>query len=297
VVEYWGTKDTQATSKDDKSHADEKGAGSIVITNDNRQIYPHATQESRKKPSWVEKGTLIVLALTFLAALFAGYEANRLANLTNTAVNDAESAATKQKADTAQALEFAKEAAEASGVSAKAAAESATAATRNVDVIINSERARILTGSIILTKNGDTDPQPKVDYTWINFGRGAAIIRNMLVDCQIVGATVPNIPIDNLSKVKHGQAALGSGGIGGSIGVQYPVPSCLFDRPFTPEDWTAIGAGKTEFILFSGFIRYEDAFHKYNWHFGDIYIPDGKFFSTAGLPEAYNQETQEDQPK
>jgi hypothetical protein len=44
-------------------------------------------------------------------------------------------------------------------------------------------------------------------------------------------------------------------------------------------------------------VRYEDAFHKYKWHFGDLYIPDGKFFSTADLPTAYNQETQEDQPK
>ncbi|MFY9759000.1 MAG: hypothetical protein WAK32_01150 [Xanthobacteraceae bacterium] len=86
MVEYGGSKDAHATGNDDKSQADDKGCRSIVITNDNRNVYPHAAQENGKKPNWVEKGTLIVLFLTLGAALFAGFEAYRLADSTeNTA--------------------------------------------------------------------------------------------------------------------------------------------------------------------------------------------------------------------
>jgi len=56
-------------SDSDKSQAENKRNGSIIITNDNRNIYPQAAHEERKKPNWVERGTLVVLFLTFAAAL------------------------------------------------------------------------------------------------------------------------------------------------------------------------------------------------------------------------------------
>jgi hypothetical protein len=56
-------------------------------------------KQNPKKSNWVEKGTLGVLFLTFVAACYAGYEADRLANLTQTLVSDgAEAAATQLRA-------------------------------------------------------------------------------------------------------------------------------------------------------------------------------------------------------
>ena len=94
---------------------------------------------------------------------------------------------------------------------------------------------------------------------------------------------------------RRGQSVVGSGATRGSTG-ELPIPACTFNAPISAADWKAIEA-REKYILFNGFVRYEDAFHKYKWHFGDLYIVDGKFFSTADLPPAYNQETQEDQPK
>jgi hypothetical protein len=96
--------------------------------------------------------------------------------------------------------------------------------------------------------------------------------------------------------VKHGQFTMQSTGtIGTTIG-QSPMPACVFDGPISAEDWSAI-QNRHKFIVFNGFIRYEDAFHKYKWHFGAIYVVDGKYFTTAALPPAYNQDIQEDQQK
>lgn len=66
-------------SEGGKDHAEQKRDGSVIVTNDNRHIYPQTTKEERKKPNWVEKGTLFVLTLTLIAAGYAGFEAHRLA--------------------------------------------------------------------------------------------------------------------------------------------------------------------------------------------------------------------------
>ena len=71
---------------------------------------------------------------------------------------------------------------------------------------------------------------------------------------------------------------------------------CGFDNPLTPDDWSSIQAGD-KFILYQGFVDYEDAFRKYRWHFGSLYYWNLKGFSTLGVPEAYNHETQQDQTK
>jgi hypothetical protein len=92
MAEDGGSKDTQKVASSDEEKPEEKGRGSIIITNDNRHIYSHEPQQESKKPSWVEKGTLVVLFLTFCAALFAGIEAYSLASDTRIAVVDAEKA-------------------------------------------------------------------------------------------------------------------------------------------------------------------------------------------------------------
>ena len=110
---YLVGKNPAEQSEGGKDHAEQKRDGSVIVTNDNRHIYPQTTKEERKKPNWVEKGTLFVLTLTLIAAGYAGFEAHRLAELTKKAVFDSERTATQQTADTAQSLKIAKEAAAA----------------------------------------------------------------------------------------------------------------------------------------------------------------------------------------
>jgi hypothetical protein len=62
-------------------------------------------EEHPDKPNWVEKGTLIVLGFTLLAACFAGYEAGRLADLTHDMERDAQAAADLTHADNVNSLD------------------------------------------------------------------------------------------------------------------------------------------------------------------------------------------------
>jgi len=50
-------------------------------------------------PNWVEQGTLVVLFLAFLAACYAGYEADRLAAATESALSDARIVAKQAHSD------------------------------------------------------------------------------------------------------------------------------------------------------------------------------------------------------
>jgi hypothetical protein len=144
VVEYWGSKDTEIKSEPTEQRADDKGRGSIIITNDNRHVYPQTPQEGRKEPSWAEKGTLVILTCTFLAAIYAGYEANRLANLTETAVSDSETTATRQATDTTKSLELSKEAADAATIANRAWISPRYIAIESVDRNANSLNVRVL---------------------------------------------------------------------------------------------------------------------------------------------------------
>jgi hypothetical protein len=80
---------------------------------------PHSANDadsSGQRPSGpnydriISSGTLVVLFLTFLAALYAGMEADRLANLTEKAVGHADTAAKTQHSDTLAALQKAEDA-------------------------------------------------------------------------------------------------------------------------------------------------------------------------------------------
>jgi hypothetical protein len=280
------SKATSATADaENHSHAEnQRIAASIDALTHQLERYNAEQEREAPKKRRREKWTIVALtaAAVFTLAL-AGFSA-------------------WQVVETRRAYEPIKTAADAAVQSATAASASAVAgqktaetAAKNVDVLINSERARLLFGSMKLIKNGEIDPTPHIDYTWINFGRGPAIINDLLVDCQLVG-TIPAFPLENSPKVKHGQFTLGSGATGGTSGLPDPLAPCTLDTPLTPDDWASIG-NSTKSILFQGFIRYEDAFHRYRWHFGGLYWGNVKFFSTAGLPPAYNEETQEDQPK
>jgi hypothetical protein len=68
--------------------AEKECCGSIIITNNNSNQHPNTSNEHADKPNWVEQGTLFVLALTLIAAGYAGYQAGRLADLTHDIIVD-----------------------------------------------------------------------------------------------------------------------------------------------------------------------------------------------------------------
>jgi hypothetical protein len=249
---------------------------------------PRAPRRDSDPPNWADKGTLAILVLTFGAAYYAGHEADRLATDTETALSDARTVASQTHTDNVAALAKTDEA-------VKAANRSADSASKNIDVLIGSERARLFIGKVTLNKASENDPAPKIDYTWVNLGRGPAIVNDMLLTCQIVDKAIPTIPFDDATKLRHGQFAIGGGASAGTTDASVPLPTCLVGGQLTPADWVAINADQKS-ILFSGFLRYQDAFHKYKWHFGLLYVGEGKFFSNGPIP-TYNWEIQEDRAK
>jgi hypothetical protein len=244
------------------------------------EAYANRRQESgeNKSNTYISIATLVFVILT-TTGIF--YQALILHN-TDVAAHDSATAA--------------KDAATAASTSATVAQKTAETAAENVSVLINSERARLLTGSLQLIKNGETDPTPHIDYTWINFGRGAAIVTAVLIDCRVVGKTIPAFPLEDSPKVSRGLFTIGSGATGGTSGMAIPMAPCVFDNPITPDDWPALQQ-RDKYILYQGFLDYEDTFRRYRWHFGSLYYFALKGFSTNGLPEAYNHETQQEQAK
>jgi hypothetical protein len=92
------TDNTIGKHANEKTGADQNGADqknpSVLATP--RDIDSNAPIRKPKPPNWVEKWTLIALVFTFFAALYAGYEATRLANGTDRLVRDAEDTAERQ---------------------------------------------------------------------------------------------------------------------------------------------------------------------------------------------------------
>jgi len=133
--EYLIGKNAAEKADRDKDHAEQKRDGAIIVANDNRNVYPDAAHEDRKKPNWVEKGTLVVLTLTLFAAGYAGYEAHRLADSTEMAIGDARRVAEGQSKDTAESLKIARDAADAATTAADTALKQAAAAEKQVAVM------------------------------------------------------------------------------------------------------------------------------------------------------------------
>src|ERR1700719_3225230 len=79
------------------------------------------------------------------------------------------------------------ESAAAAKDAADAAKKSAEATATNVDVLVNYERVKLFIGVLTLIKNGENDPHPQVNYSWINLGRGPAVTSEVEFDCQLVG--------------------------------------------------------------------------------------------------------------
>jgi hypothetical protein len=79
-----------------KDRPHEQRSDAATVTNESDIVRSDRSQRSRKESNCVENGTLLVLFFTFLAAVYAGYEAKRLADATGVSISDARSATAKQ---------------------------------------------------------------------------------------------------------------------------------------------------------------------------------------------------------
>jgi hypothetical protein len=147
------------------------------------------------------------------------------------------------------------ESAAAAKDAADAAKKSADATSKNVDVLFNSERAKLFVGTLVLNKASDTDSHPQVNYTWVNLGRGVALVSEIEVNCEVVKDAIPSNPRDDEHKIRRGQAAIGPNASAGVGTAPTPLPPCSIETAISPADWAEIATNQ-KFILFDGYIRY-----------------------------------------
>src|SRR5579872_2997122 len=83
------------------------GDASFDRSHDHRDTNPAGNQPEQYEGEWIGATTLVVLYLTFCAAVYAAIEGKRLADLTIEAITHADDATTTQHTDTLEALKVA----------------------------------------------------------------------------------------------------------------------------------------------------------------------------------------------
>jgi hypothetical protein len=256
----------------------------------------------------ISAGTLFVLFLTFLAALFAGLEADRLVIETRKAIRHSDLAARIQHEDTLAALQKAEDAnatAKAatnrqsadtetalglSRTSTDATTKAAEAATRAVDANIASERARLFIGGVTFIRSGEKDPNPKLTFQIVNLGKTGALITGLSDECAIVPMIIPPTPSYNPQHFYPAMDVVG----GGTVFTPPHGYECILDNPLTDDDFAELAA-QHKMILLKGFANFQDVFSQvFTKHFGLYsYGKDGGFFALHGIHSAYNDETRD----
>jgi hypothetical protein len=180
-----------------------------------------------------------VITLAFLAAVYAGLQAGRLADLTKIAIDNANGEAQRQAADTRAALALSKQAADA--------------AVHAVDENIASERARLFVGEVDFVNWDRITPNPNVSFKIFNLGRTTALVAEYSINCDLYPMTHPDVP----NVVKHipvgGYIVIASGGDMGHSA------DCGIENPVTADDYTALTNSSKIFYL-RGYIHFQDVF-------------------------------------
>jgi hypothetical protein len=165
---------------------------------------------------------------------------------------------------------------------ANAAKESAEAASASVRAFIDSERGRMFISQFKLIKKEENDPQPTIDYTFINVGRGTVVLIQGSIECELIGSEFPRYIIVDPTKAFATDIAVVAGTLIGSNTQPVSLPPCPpFRTPLTADDYANIAAKKA-YILVKGFLRYRTGFDDiYRRNFASIYGARGDKF--AGL--------------
>jgi hypothetical protein len=258
----------------DKNKSNDHGGLTIFITQDTHTNTkpPNTHSEAKDQPNWVEKWTLVVLFLAFIAATYAGYEANRLADLTQIVIDDAAKVSKQQAQDTTTALGLSK--------------QSADAAASAVETNIATERARLFLGNVFF-KGDREDPYPIISFQIINLGKTSALVIGVSYECSIIS---PNIDINPTCDPKRLRLAMNVVS-SGSIFTPPVGQECTFDRDVIKEDYVGLST-KSKIILFKGFVRFKDIFsNTFTKRFG-VYgygATETEFFPIANA-DGYNIE-------
>jgi hypothetical protein len=179
---------------------------------------------------------------------------------------------------------------------ANAAKESAEAARSSVRAFIDSERGRMFISEIKLIKKDANDPQPAIDYTFVNAGRGTVVLIQGSIECNLVGTELPSIVTFDATKVFGANNPITPDSIIGSNTDRVFLPRCSVDPPLSATEIAKI-ANKQAYILFKGFIRYRTGFNDiYRRNFASVYGTHGEYFSEVTIP-GYNEEYREPNPK
>jgi hypothetical protein len=239
-------------------------------------------------------GTLFVLFLTFLAALFAGIEADKLVIQTRKAAHQADKAsiAALQKAEDANvnsekiAEQQAKDTIVALGLSQKAAEAAETSANATIAL----ERPYFFISDVEFVQDaGPLDPSPHIDFNYVNVGRVPGIVKLFYAECLVL-KIIPAVPEVHLDKFRRADNAIGAGASLGSATSPAVLPKCTFKDPFTPELYESIKKGN-DVVFFQSIILYEGALDfSYSRSVGLRYDPASANFYDVGATYNYSDQ-------
>lgn len=242
------------------------------------------TIEEKKEDAGKTIREMVTIALIF-CAFIASFVGDVIFYFT---MVDNKNAAETQHKDTLSQLKILEN--QLSATSTQASAEAAS-----VQAFINSERGQLFIGSMTLNKVNDNDPNPTVQFSFVNMGHSAVVIDKVLTYCTVVWSwAIPTIPDFTPAKVNEGEFSIGSDasfGTPNTGSTNSNLTSCSFPAVVTADDWTRISGG-AEYLLLYARVQYRDDFRAYTSDFGGIYGGQDKGFTTSGLSSSFNQENQ-----
>jgi hypothetical protein len=151
---------------------------------------------------------------------------------------------------------------------------------------IATERARVLAGPTgEVQTNGENDPMPGFPVRIMNLGPTAALVRGILIQCDINPSEFERVPSYDEAQFRWTASPI----MGGTVSPNPLDKVCHPSQPLSQDDLAGL-AGKTKIILLKGYVLYQDMFGQ-GWkkHFGLFGYGDGKFFNVEH-DDAYNAE-------
>jgi hypothetical protein len=242
---------------------------SPIPTQQNSEGHRDSTRHVYLKRDCFDFINTIVITLAFFAAVYAGSEAKRLADLTQTAVTNSTSDSARQAADTQSSLAISKQAADA--------------ATRTVEETIAVERGRLTTGGIKFVDWDGKNPNPNIALQIVNIGRTTALASGYYFACDLYPLQVHPVKVTYHIETE--------GNIVISPGAVYTIDQgtgCGMLDKFSSDDYTSLTKA-TKAIVVTGYIKFKDVFDQHwtkefsfrSW--GNGFLPD----------EGHNQETKD----
>jgi hypothetical protein len=155
---------------------------------------------------------------------------------------------------------------------------------------IATERARVLAGPTgEVRRNGENDPMPGFPVRVMNLGPTAALVRGILIQCDINPLGLETTPSYDETQFRWTASPI----MGGTVSPNALDKVCRPSQPLSQDDLAGL-AGKTKIILLKGYILYQDMFGQ-GWkkQFGLVGQGDGKFFNVEH-DDAYNAEAKVD---